>query len=104
MDLKDVVANLQVTSAEALSAFNAGHHDKAEERLMAQMIETGKYFDEKTKPAGDVTGSATSEKPAESLEETQAKVSGSGVHPAVIDPVAAAQQIGTGSVEPKPPQ
>ncbi len=104
MDLKDVVANSQVTSAEALSAFNAGHHDKAEGILMAQMIETGEYFGERTTPAGDVTESATSEKPAETLEETQAKVSGPGVHPAVIDPDAPASEVLPASQFEKPTQ
>lgn len=104
MDLKDLVANNQVTSAEALSAFNAGHHDKAEEQLKTQMIETGKYFDEKTTPAGDVTGSATSEKPDEVQKEKPAEVPGSPAQPAAAAPAAAAQQIGTGSAEPKPPR
>jgi len=94
MDLKDVVANAQVTSNEALLAFNAGHYDEAEKQLMAQMIETGKYFDEKTTPAGDVTESATTKTDAEEPQEKPAEVPGAPAQPAPGAAAAAAQSIG----------
>lgn len=94
MDLKDVVQNAQQNALEASSAFHAGHRDKAERFLMAQMLETGKYFDEKTKPAGDVTESATSEQGAGDSQEKPAQVPGA---PAQLDTpaaAAAAQNVG----------
>ncbi len=104
MDLKDVISDVYAWAGEAHSAFHAGHHVKAEEYLAAIENEIGKYMTENPVPAGNVTESATSEKAGETLPETQAKVSGPGVQPAVIDPAAAARQIGQGQADQKPTQ
>lgn len=104
MDLKEVVANSKVNSAEALSAFNAGHHDKAEKYLMAQMLETAKYFDEQGISAGDVTELPTSEKKAEPSMEKREEVPGAALPATQFVASDAAQQIGQGPAEPKPAQ
>ncbi len=87
MDLKEVIATVNEKAMEAHKAFHAGHHDTAEGYLGEVRLVIEAYWMEKRKPGQDITGKATSEKPDESLEETQAKVSGPGVQPAVIDPV-----------------
>lgn len=104
MDLKDVVSSVYANAAEAHKAFHAGHHDTAENYLKSVMIQVGKYLGEEAPESALVAEQATSEKPAETLEETQAKVSGPGAQPAVIDPAAAARSIGSGAAEPTPPQ
>ncbi|MBA7563308.1 hypothetical protein ES708_04963 [subsurface metagenome] len=104
MDLKDVISDVYAWAGEAHSAFHAGHHDKAEECLKDIGAEIGTYLDEKPTPAGNVTESATSEKPGETLPETQAKVSGPGVQPAVIDPAAPASEVLPASQFEKPIQ
>ncbi|MBA7648715.1 hypothetical protein ES703_56503 [subsurface metagenome] len=104
MDLKDVVQNTKDKATEAHSAFHAGHHDVAEQYLAgirAQIVEYERVPEQRTE---DVTKSATIEKPDEVQKDTPAKALGAPAQPAVIDPAAAAQQIGTGSAEPKPTQ
>jgi len=91
MDLSEVVSSVYADSAEAHSAFHAGHHDKAEEYLASIENDIGQYVRENPKPPGGVTESPTSEADAETLTETQEQVSAPGVQPAVIDPAAAAQ-------------
>ena len=76
MDLKDVVQRVRDSATEAELAFRAGHPDVAERYLMDQMVDIRKYFDEKTSPAGDVTESATSEKPEETSTEKPEQVPG----------------------------
>lgn len=104
MDLTELVRNAHERANEALKAFNAGHQDRAEKQLMAQMLETGKYFDQKTTPAGDVTETATSEKPAEIPEEKPAEVPGAPAQPAATPAVRAAQQFGLTPGASKPTQ
>ena len=104
MDLKDVISDVYAWAGEAHSAFHAGHHVKAEEYLAAIENEIGKYMTENPVPAGNVTESATSEKAGETLPETQAKVSGPGVQPAVIDPAAPASEVLPASQFEKPIQ
>ncbi len=104
MDLREVIAKVKNIAESAHSSFHAGRLDDAENYLMVEMQTIARYFDGKTTPAGDVTESATSEKPAETLEETQAKVSGPGVHPAVVDPVLPASQFGGSLTDEKPTQ
>jgi len=104
MDLKEVVETVAEQADEAKRAFHAGHHDNAEAHLGELRLVIEAYWMETRKP-GEVLGeSATSEKPAETIEETQAQVSGPGVHPAVIDPAAAAQQVGGSLTDEKPSQ
>lgn len=86
MDLKDVVQSVQHSALEASNAFHAGHHDNAEKYLYEIEKLVVEYLRMPSLRDGDVTGSATSETPTETLQETQAKVSGPGVQPAVIDP------------------
>ncbi len=104
MDLQNVVSDVFANAAEAHKAFHAGHHDTAEEYLASIENDIGQYIREHPTTSAVVAEQVTSEKPAETLEETQAKVSGPGAQPAVIDPAAAARSAGTGAAEPKPPQ
>lgn len=104
MDLKEAVEKAKNIAESAHSSFHAGRLDDAENYLMVEMQTIARFFDAKKTPASNVPESATSEKPAETLEETQAKVSGPGVHPAVIDPAAAALKIGQTPGASKPNQ
>ncbi|MBA7636122.1 hypothetical protein ES703_43737 [subsurface metagenome] len=101
MDLKDVVSSVYANAAEAHKAFHAGHHDTAENYLKSVKIQVEKYLDEKPPTSAEVAEQVTSAMGDETLTETQAKVSGPGVQPAVIDPVAAARSAGTGAAEQK---
>jgi len=92
MDLKDVVAIAAHTATEAGLAFHAGHHDESEKLLMELMVGLGKYFDEKTTPAGDVTESATSEEPADELKEWPGEVPGAVLPATQFAPAADAQK------------
>ena len=104
MDLKEIVAKNKNIAESAHSSFHAGRLDDAENYLMVEMQTIARYFNGKTTSAGDVNESATSEKPAETLEETQEKVSGPGVHPAVVDPAPAAGKVLPASQFAKPTQ
>jgi len=104
MDLREVVDKVQTTAKSAYSSFHAGRPADAEKYLYTLEKLVVEYSSMQATPAGDVNGSATSEKPAEPLVETQAKVSGPDVHPAVIDPDAAAQQVVDYMKDEKPPQ
>lgn len=92
MDLHDVLGTVELAYGEAKRAFHAGHHDDSEKLLMEVMLALGKYFDERTTPAGDVTESATSEKPAEEKTETPAEAPGAVLPASQFDPAASAQQ------------
>ena len=92
MDLKDVVSNVNKKAEEASRAFHAGHPDVAENYLMEQMLEIGKYFDERTTPAGDVTESVTSETASEVPEAKPAAVFGGPEHLAALEPVYGPQK------------
>lgn len=104
MDLKDVIATCKQEQKEAELAFHAGHHDNAEGHLMAAMLMTGKYFDEKTTPAGDVTESATSETPAENSKTTPAQPQGPAAQAAGIVPFVDHPKIHPASRLEKPNQ
>jgi len=104
MDLREVVDKVQTTAKSAYSSFHAGRPADAEKYLYTLEKLVVEYSSLQAKPVSDVTGSATSEKKAETLEETQAKVSGPDVHPAVIDPAEAAQQVGGSLTDEKPTQ
>jgi len=64
MDLREVIAKAKNIAESAHSSFHAGRLDDAENYLMVEMQTIARYFDAKTTPAGDVTETATSEKPA----------------------------------------
>ena len=104
MDLKDVIAKVKVGQEEAELAFHAGHHEVSENFLMQAMVLLCKYFDEKTKPAGDVTESATSEKPADEQTETPAEVPDAQAAAAPGAQAAASQVKPPGLQGEKPPQ
>jgi len=104
MDLKEVVERAKTTTESAYSSFHAGRHDDSEKYLCVVAKTINEYFGVPPTPLEHVTKSATSEKSEETIEETQAKVSGPGVHPAVIDPAAAAQQVGGSLTDEKPNQ
>ena len=76
MDLKDVIATVDQEANEAHRAFHAGHKENAEQHLMTTMMTIGKYLDEQTTPAGDVTESATSSQDAKAETEKPAAVPG----------------------------
>lgn len=104
MDLKDVIESVSSDASEANSAFHAGHNDTAEEHLCSIENTIGQYLRENQTPAGDVTESTTSEKPAAPSMERLAGVPGATVQPAASPAVAAAQQIGKGQADEKPTQ
>ena len=104
MDLKDLVQNVRDKANEAHNAFHAGHHDVAEQYLAgirAQILEYERAPEQRTE---DVTKLATTEKPDEDQKDTPAKALGAQSQPAVVDPAAAAQQIGQGQEPSKPTQ
>ncbi len=102
MDLKEVVAKAKNIAESANSSFHAGRLDDAENYLMAEMQTIARYFDAKTKPAGDVTESATSEKAAEVTDEKPAEVPGAVLPASQFDPAASAQQYGGSLTDEKP--
>lgn len=104
MDLKDVIAKVNEQAMEAHNAYHAGHAEKIGVYFARIKDVINKAFSEYGELLGDVTESATSEKQAENLEETQAKVSGPDVHPAVIDPDGDAQAPGVAQPFEKPLQ
>lgn len=104
MDLKDVIAKVNEVAMEAHNAFHAGHQDVAEAYLRKSLDQIQMYFDEQTKPAGDVTESATSEKSAETLPETPAEVPGDSVAAAALGSQAAASEVLPASQFEKPSQ
>ena len=76
MDLKDVVATVLDRAEEANKAFHAGHSDSSHVYLLKIVDTIDRYFKDKTTPAGDVTKSATSEKPEENATEKPEQVPG----------------------------
>ena len=104
MDLKDVLAKVKVGQEEAELAFHAGHHEVSENFLMQAMVLLCKYFDEKTKQEGDVTESATSEKPADETKEKPAPASPAAAAGALGAQAAASQTKPPGLQGEKPPQ
>ena len=90
MDLKDVVIAVKEKTKEAELAYNAGHHDVAEKYLGEIRLTVEAYFDVPATPAGDVTGSAVSEKPDEVQKDTPAKALGAAAQSATPGAAAAA--------------
>ena len=104
MDLKDVVEKVNRDALEALNAFHAGHHDTAEKYLYEIEKQVVEYLRVPASPAGDVTESATSEKPDEVQKDTPAKVLGDSAQPVTPGAAAAAQQVGQSPEAEKPTQ
>ena len=126
MDLKDVIEKVNEQAMEAHNAFHAGQHDVAEVHLGRIWWLIEDELPKTGRPQSDVTESITSEKPAALPEEKPEELLGDAVNPAaysreladqkpaevpvapaqpaVVDPAAAAQQIGTGQAEQKPTQ
>lgn len=92
MDLKDVVQSIKDKADEANTAFHAGHPEKSNLYFKNIMEEIRSYFAAMSPTEVAALEAFTSEKPTDSLMETQEKVSAPGVHPAVIDPKPGAQQ------------
>jgi len=92
MELKEVIAKAKNIAESAHSSFHAGRLDDAENYLMVEMQTIARYFDAKTKPAGDVTESATSETETEQPAETPAKAAGPAAQAGAVLPAAAAQK------------
>ncbi|MBA7485126.1 hypothetical protein ES707_20661 [subsurface metagenome] len=104
MDLMDVIDNVLTMASKAHSEFHAGRREKAENYLADIGAEIGTYLDEKPTPAGDVTESATSEKPTEDQTEMPAQVPGSPAQPAAVNPAEAARTVGGSLTDEKPTQ
>lgn len=104
MDLKEAIEKVKIKAESAHSSFHAGRQHDAENYLGETRTVIQAYFGELDPYAGNVTELATSEKSAETLEETQAKVSGPGVHPAVVDPVVEPGEVLPASQFAKPNQ
>lgn len=94
MDLKDVIASVDKKAMEAHNAFHAGHHDVAKGYLDRIGSEIANYLYSGETPAGDVTESATSEKPKETSKEKPAQGPKAAVRPAAVDPVFGSQKDG----------
>lgn len=92
MDLKDTVTQVELDATEALSAYNAGHHEKAEEYLCSIENTVGQHIRENIKKANDVTESATSETLAETSKETPAQPPGPAAQAGAVLPAADAQK------------
>ncbi len=104
MDLKEAITSVTDKVTEAHNSFHAGHQIEAQRYLSEISEVVQKYFDEKGMLARDVTESATKEKQAELPGEKQAAVPGAPAQPAVVDPAAAALQIGQGQAGSKQTQ
>ncbi len=83
MDLKEIIAKAKNIAESAHSSFHAGRLDDAENYLMVEMQTIARYFDAKTKPAGDVTESTNHENPEADQSEKPAEVPGSKDSPAL---------------------
>ena len=104
MDLKDVVAKVEIEATEAVNAYNAGHHDRAENHLAKIGVMVGGYQPRFEASKADVTESATIEKPKEDAHETPAQVPAASAQPAATPGAIAAQQIAPGPEAQKPNQ
>jgi len=104
MDLKDVIQTVVEQADEAQKAFNAGHHDNAEEHLHSIEGLVVEYLRMPATPAGDVTGSATMQKAFEDSPEPPAQVPGFAAADAAQGSQAAAQQVGGSLTDEKPTQ
>ena len=104
MDLSEVVSSVYADSAEAHSAFHAGHHDKAENYLVEIVNTAGEYLVEKGNPRLKVIRATTSEAPDETLAETQVEDPGAPAQPVAVDPVAPASEVLPASQFQTPPQ
>jgi len=104
MDLKDVVAKVEIEATEAVNAYNAGHHDRAENHLAKIGVMVGGYQPRFEASKADVTESATIEKPKEDAHETPAQVPGDSAQPATPGAAAAAGKVLPASQFEKPSQ
>ena len=92
MDLKDVIAKVEVATAEAGLAYNAGHPDVAGNYLCEIAKVINEYFGVPATPLEDVTKSATSEKPEEPSKEKPEQAAGAQVPKKGVVPFAASQK------------
>ena len=104
MDLKDVVAKVEIEATEALNAYNAGHHDRAENHLAKIGVMVGGYQPQFKAQEIEIKSPITIEKPKEDAPATPAQVPGSPAQPAATPGAIAAQQIAPGPEAQKPNQ
>lgn len=104
MDLKDVIAKVKNAAESAHSSFHAGRRDDATNYLADIRAVIEAFCEQPETKAGDVTESATTEKPDEVPKEKLAEAPGAVLPASQFDRAAAARQVGTGAVEPKPPR
>ena len=104
MDLKEIIEKAKNIAESAHSSFHAGRMDDAENYLMVEMQTIARYFEAKTKPAGDVTQSASSSPDEEAQKEKQDEVPSAQARPAAIPGARAAQQYGGSLTDEKPTQ
>lgn len=126
MDLKDAVSSVYANAAEAHAAFHAGHRDISENYLKSIQVQVEQYFGERKPTSAEVAEQVTSETSVDEQTETPEEVPGAQVRPAaaessvetkdlpaapgsekqqtVVEKAAAGRSVGTGAVEPTPPQ
>ena len=104
MDLKEIIAKAKNIAESAHSSFHAGRLDDAENYLMVEMQTIARYFDAKTKPAGEVTESTNHENPEADQSEKPAEVPGAQEWPGAVDPVFGGQGSGSAQETSKPTQ
>ena len=92
MDLKNVVATVRDRAEEADRAFHAGHSENSHVFLLKIVDTIDKYFKEMKTEVGDVTKSATSEKPEETSKEKPEQAAGAQVPKKGVVPFAASQK------------
>jgi len=104
MDLREVIEKVKIAAESAHSSFHAGRRDDAERYLYKVGNLVVGCLPVPATPAGDVTESATSEKPAEEHAEKPAEVPGAPAQPAEVGPVLPASQFGVSQKDEKPTQ
>lgn len=92
MDLREAVERVKTASEGANSSFHAGRKGEAERYLYEIEKLVVEYLRMPATPAGDVTESATSEKPEASQKETPAQAEGARAQPGAVLPGSAAQR------------
>jgi len=104
MDLREVIEKVKIAADSAHSSFHAGRRDDAERYLYKVGNLVVGCLPMPATPAGDVTESATSEKPAEEHAEKPAEVPASHPIPASYDLGAVGRGVGGSLTDEKPTQ
>ena len=104
MDLKDILAEVETSTREAVLAFHAGHHDITENYLMNQMLTLCAYFDDKKEHGEPVTKATDKQVQEDEQKEKPAAVPGASLHPGPFGPAEAYLKFGVPQTEQKPTQ